>query len=55
MVERLDGLLCVSLARTMKISQLFFLFGVDADDGIASGLVLLSQSRDVLNWALRSG
>jgi hypothetical protein len=40
-IERLDSLLCVRLARTMKIAQLFFLFRVDADDGIAGGLVLL--------------
>ena len=44
-VERLDGLLRVSLARTMKVAQLFFLFRVDADDGIAGGVVRVARAR----------
>src|SRR5206468_11048304 len=41
--EGFDGLLGVGWAGAMKIPQQFLLFRIDADHGIAGGLVLLPQ------------
>ena len=54
-VEGLDGLLGIGLAGAVEIPQQFLLFRVDADHGVARGLVLLPQPRDVLELGVAVG